>query len=303
MDLTCTRVLVTGAAGFLGSHVCHALVRAGFDVTGLVREQTDLTRIRDIAGRMDVRALRPGPPSLSLFGNNGFDAVIHAATNYGRAGSANSDLVADNILFPLALCEAHDQRGGRALFVNIDSFFSRPAEESRYLLPYVTTKRHFREWLALRPPESVTVSLRLEHVYGPDDSPQKFVPWLLKQLTMDPPVCIPLTTGEVRRDFVYVADVTAAIITVLKTAGRHLPGVTDLEVGTGEPITVRNFVETAHALAQSRAVLQFGAVAERAGEIRSSRANTSALRHLGWTPLFSPTQGLNQCLSVNGGEI
>ncbi len=291
-----SRVLVTGAAGFVGSALCHALIAAGYDVTGLVRLGSDLARLRDDEGRMLVRALATGEPVATLFEGGGFDTVIHAATNYGRSGATHADLVHDNIVLPLAISEAHELSSDNAFFVNIDSFFSRLGRESLHLRPYATTKRQLREWLEQRRASSVTVNLRLEHVYGPGDSSEKFVPWLLSKLTAAPPVRVPLAEGLAERDFIYISDVTAAILAVIQAAARHRPGVTEYEVGMGQAMRVRDFVELALSIADSSAALDFGALNVRDGELPFSQANNTELRALGWSPSHTPAQGLRKCV-------
>ena len=289
-------MLVTGAAGFLGSHLCRALVDAGYDVTGLVRQGSDRARLHPLEGRLQVRSLAGNEPAAHLFDGRGFDAVIHAATNYGRTAASHADLVHDNVLFPLAISEAHERHSPTGFFVNIDSFFSRLGRESLHLRPYTTTKRQLREWLGLRRPTSVTVNLRLEHLYGPGDSTEKFVPWLLNQLVVERAPRVPLTEGTAQRDFVYITDVAAAVLMIVREAARHRPGMTDYEVGTGQAMGVRDFVTLAHALSGSHAELDFGAIAPRDGELSYSKADTSGLLALGWAPTHTPAQGLRQCI-------
>lgn len=222
------------------------------------------------------------------------EAVVHAATNYGRDGSRLSQLVSDNIVYPVQILEAATKGGALRLFVNTDSFFSRPTAPGGYMAHYSFTKRALSQALAL--PHSVPVaSLRLEHVYGPGDSGGKFVPWLLQSLCSSDGV-IPLGDGEQLRDFVYVDDVVAAFCSVLDHAGDIGPRYREFEVGSGGAISVRHFVERAHVLSRSRATLKFGARTNRFGELAASAANTAPLRELGWSPRFDVDEGLAACL-------
>ena len=79
-----------------------------------------------------------------------------------------------------------------------------------------------------------------------------------------------------------------AYATVLRQRDRLPPGFNEFEVGTGQAIELRTFVEMAAAALASRSALRFGALPHRAGEIMRSSADARALESLGWrasTPL------------------
>jgi nucleoside-diphosphate-sugar epimerase len=113
---------------------------------------------------------------------------------------------------------------------------------------------------------------------------------------------IALTPGEQRKDFVYVGDVVAAVLTVLEGLDRLPPGPTDLECGTGEAVSIRGFVETVHRLTASRATLRFGALPYRENEIMLSQANPGDLRALGWEPRTTLEAGLRAILREDFGR-
>lgn len=82
--------------------------------------------------------------------------------------------------------------------------------------------------------------MKLEHMYGPKDDKAKFVPWVIEQFKQNKR-CLDLTEGSQERDFVYVADVVSAYMKVLERCN-SLPQFIEFDVGTGKPITVRQFV-------------------------------------------------------------
>src|SRR5262249_21684982 len=134
-------VCITGVTGFIGSHLARALVREGWKVHGVKRSASELSRLREAAGRVvfhdvdrePVDALLPQPCP---------DAVVHLATNYGRDGAPPSQVARDNTLFPLTLLEAALRRGV-PLFVHADTCFT---PQYRHLQAYTLSKRQFAAW-------------------------------------------------------------------------------------------------------------------------------------------------------------
>ncbi|MGN7468381.1 NAD-dependent epimerase/dehydratase family protein [Brevibacillus sp. SAFN-007a] len=286
-------VLLTGATGFLGSHLARALLVAGHQVTILKRSTSDCSRLADIASELaacDADAAAP----LSAFSRHGpFDAVIHAATAYGRKGESDAALVEANVLFPLRLLHACCEQGTR-LFVNTDTFSRASlALGATHLAGYHLTKKQFAEWGALTAARHglTFANMRLEHVYGPGDQPDKFIPYVIRHCLQDG-ARLALTSGEQKRDFVYVDDVVEAYLLVLRHKDALPMGYLDYQVGTGKATTVRELVETIHSLTRSTAKLQFGALAQRSGELMCSQADTRMLQALGWQGRVSLAEGL-----------
>ena len=73
------KLLVTGITGFLGSHLAEDLVETGHEVTGLVRNGSDLSRLETIKDQLVLSEW-----STSKFEGMWFDSIIHVATDYGR---------------------------------------------------------------------------------------------------------------------------------------------------------------------------------------------------------------------------
>ena len=287
------KVLLTGATGFLGSHLARALLREGHQVTILKRSTSDCSRLEDIASEL-AACDADAADLLSVLSRHGpFDAVIHAATAYGRRDESDAALVEANVLFPLRLLHACCEQG-TGLFVNTDTFSRASlAAGATHLAGYHLTKKQFAEWGALTAKQHglTFANMRLEHVYGPGDQPDKFIPFIIRQCMRDG-ARIALTSGEQKRDFVYVADVVEAYLLVLRQKDSLPARYMDYQVGTGSATTVRELVEKIHSLTRSTAQLQFGALAQRPGELMCSQADTRALQALGWQGRVSMEEGL-----------
>jgi CDP-abequose synthase len=200
------------------------------------------------------------------------------------------------VAFPLMLLE-YSVGSGCNLFVNTDSFFSRDEYDYPYMREYILTKRTFSAWGKLaveNNPNYCFINARLEHVYGPGDNWDKFIPKLLKDLVAGKPE-IQLSTCEQRRDFIFSTDVVNAYLLLLD-CGVKLSGYLDIEIGTGKSISLKDFVLAASNATRSNSSLNFGSVPQRQNEIMSSNADTSYLFSLGWKPIVELQQGLDLTL-------
>lgn len=275
-------VLMTGATGFVGGHVARVLLGLGYRVAALARPSS--ARPAALAGQVEWVVADDGPAWIA---QHRPEAVVHIATSYGPAPA--SEMIRANVLWPLSLLEASLEAGCR-LFISTDTFFAKAGVDYPHMRGYIQSKRDFCDWARLAAqavPDGRVVNLRLEHVYGPGDRTTKFVPHLVERLRRHE-AAIDLTSGDQLRDFVFVEDVAQAYATVLRQRDRLPPGFSELEVGTGQAVELRTFVETAAAALASRSALRFGALPHRAGEIMRSSADARALESLGWrasTPL------------------
>jgi nucleoside-diphosphate-sugar epimerase len=291
-------VLITGATGFLGHHLARTLVRQGYEVTALTRPTSNVSRLQELG----VRVLSCAPDAIDGLADElaGTDAVIHAATCYGRRGESDAEVLRANLLFPVQLFELACRLGVGA-FVNLDTCYNTWPIRYKYLESYTLSKRQFAEWGALRA-EARRVrffNLQLQHPYGPGDTAGKFVPFIVADCLAGKE--IKLTLGDQRKDFTHIDDVMDAILLLLSRACGLDAGYHHFECGSGKAITVREFVETIHALTGSTSKLHFGALPYREGEIMFSQADTARLCELGWAPRRSLREGIIDILRADHG--
>lgn len=275
------RILVTGGTGFVGSHIVKGLLEDNHDVIILKRSFSNSYRINSMLNKVvsyDIDKISVN----NVFSNECVDVVIHAATSYG-SGEALSDQIESNVVFPIKLLENAVQHEVRA-FINTDTFFNKPVhQEYGYLSSYSKTKRYFLELSDSFCDNGKTklINARLEHVYGPNDNPNKFVTSLVKQLLNNIPV-LELTYGEQKRDFVSIDDVTSAYQCILKNLEFFTDFYTEIEIGRGFSVSLKDFIESAHSLTNSTTKLLFGALPYREAEIMDSYANTLKLKEMDW---------------------
>ena len=106
-----------------------------------------------------------------------------------------------------------------------------------------------------------------------------------------------MTPGEQKRDFIYIDDVVSAFLLILDNCASKESGYFDYEIGTGDTISIRQFVELSKQLSgNTHTKLNFGAVPYRENEAMETFVNTAAIRALGWEPGTSLVEGLSKMI-------
>ena len=287
-------LLLTGGTGFLGSNLLRRLVAEGVPVVLVKRATSKVTRIADVLPRVRTYDIATGVLP-RIFEENRIDTVLHCATHYGR-GSSPADILETNIVLPLRLLQLASETGVKS-FINTDTILDKRVSE------YSLSKRQFAEWLELYGRRLVCVSVALEHFYGPDDDPSKFVAGVIRDLLLGAPR-IELTPGAQRRDFIHVDDVVDAFLKILNFCEQARSGFYHFEVATNAPITIRELVEEIRRLVgRPETRLEFGALPYRENEVMDSLVDTSALRALGWTPRIGVREGLARTIAAERDRL
>ena len=285
------RVLLTGATGFLGSHLLDALLNKGYEVVILKRSTSDGYRIQHLIDKVVSYDLDIQPLELA-FKERSIDAVIHTAGRYGRDGCSIVKILESNVIFGARLLDAC-QKYNTNIFINTDTMLQP------YLNNYSLSKKHFVDWLKQHSEGVQIINLRLEHMFGTKDDDSKFVSWVLSQLKSGVSE-IRLTLGEQKRDFIFIDDVVSAFLTVLAKS-ETLPQFSEFDVGTGQLTSVRKFVERIAFLyhktnPKSKTTLLFGAIPYRKGEVMSVYVDIENLKKIGWQPKISLDDGISRII-------
>lgn len=283
-------ILMTGATGFLGSHLLRALLEQKFQVVVLGRQVSRRERIAPLLSRV-VFYERERCDLNEVFEQHSFSMVVHCATHYGRRADLPTDIIEVNLALPLHLLQLCRSWGVRA-FLNTDTVLDKRVSH------YTLSKKQFVEWLRVFSDEMVGVNVALEHFYGPGDDESKFAMFIVRQLLAGVEN-LSLTPGEQKRDFVYVEDVVRALQLIIELCLRRDCGFHEFEVGSGHSASVREFVCLARRIAQGSVPttrLDFGALPYRAGEVMETHINTSQLEALGWHAQVSLEDGLTRTI-------
>ena len=306
-----TRFLVTGGAGFIGSNLCEALLKAGCRVRCLDDLSTGKQANVDLfLGRPGYEFIRGDIRDLEtcLSACKGVEYVLHQAAWGSVPRSIEMPLFycANNIQGTLNMMEAARQNGvKRFVYASSSSVYgdepNLPKTEGRegnLLSPYALTKRCDEEWAAqyTRHYGLFTVGLRYFNVFGrrqdPDGPYAAVIPKFIKSLLKGER---PVIHGDGRqsRDFTYIENVIEANLKACLAPDEAAGQVFNIAYGEREYL-----IDIYHALTR---VLQvetepvFGP--ERPGDIRHSNADISkARRLLGYAPDYDFAKGLAEAI-------
>lgn len=283
-------VLVTGASGFIGSHLCRELLREGARVHAVSRKlrssdeenlrwwQADLGQVAAV--RELWQATRP-------------EIVFHLASHVAGARELGKVLPTfyANLASTVHLLTVATETGCRRIVIAHSS--EEPQEfdaETVPCSPYAAAKwsasAYGRMFYALY--QTPAVMPRIFMTYGPDQKDeQKLVPYVIQCLLRGERPKIGSGTRLV--DWIFVEDVVEGLLRAATVSG--IEGST-FDLGTGCLLSIRQIVELIVEVTASELQLQFGAMPSRALE-QERAADLNFLRErLGWTPQTSLRRGL-----------
>jgi len=302
-----TRALVTGGAGFIGSHITAALLEQGWEVividdysTGKKQNLPDsnfLTQAKESI--TSYKAIAP------LF--KGVDYVFHEAALVSVPESVASPVkaVEANTIGTLNVLEASRQAGVKKLVsASSAAVYGQlpglPKSEESPLdprSPYAVTKISSEHYCRMYSKEHglPTASLRYFNVYGPRQDPSSqyaaAIPKFISQSKANKQITI-FGDGKQTRDFVFVSDVVKANLLAAqepKADGRVL------NVCSNTQITIEELAMKIISLTNSKSSIAHAE--ERAGDVKHSRGDNSLMKRLlGFTPGTGLDEGLSQTI-------
>ncbi len=302
-----SKVLVTGGAGFIGSHVADAYLAQGHQVW--VVDDLSSGRRENVSPRAEFVRMDIGDPALDgLFRSvGGFDIVNHHAAQIDvRKSVADPAMDARiNILGLLNVLQNALKHGtSRVIFVSSGGVVYgepdvRPTPETAPkgpFSPYGVTKLSAEYYLHYyhRVHGLEYAAVRYSNVYGPRQDPhgEAGVVAIFSERLLEGRALTIFGDGEQTRDYVYVGDVVAANLVLTTAELKPATGIDDrgFNVGTGVETSVNQLAEEMMAVAGRR--VEVGHAPARPGELLHSSLDASRLRTLGWAPRTSLAQGL-----------
>jgi UDP-glucuronate 4-epimerase len=303
-----TTYLVTGCAGFIGSHLCDSLLEDGHSVVGVDAFTPTYPRSlkeRNLRDALSNSRFRLAELDVAIADGALVEAVADAELVFHLAaqpgvrtswGASFEHYVHRNLLATQRVFEAAAEVGLRVVLASSSSVYgdveTGATQESaalRPISPYGVTKLGC-EHLARAYAKSFdldVVTLRYFTVFGPRQRPDMAFTRIAAAVVDGGTPFEVFGSGEQSRDFTYVADAVAA--TVL--AGEHAPSDSIYNVGGGEEATVNRVLELVEEIA-GRPV-EILRTQRMRGDVRRTSADTSALRaECSWAPSVSLREGL-----------
>jgi UDP-glucose 4-epimerase len=294
------KVLVTGGAGFIGSHIVDALVGRGDEVLVLDDLSTGDREYVNAAARFERGDIRE-PEAAALARQWRPDVICHHAAQMSVSRSVREPLfdAGVNLVGGLHLLEVAREVGARFLFASTGGALYGDADvlptPETYpawpVSPYGVAKLSFEHYLhCYRVQHSVQyVALRYANVYGPRQNPhgEAGVVAIFCQRMLAGEQAVINGDGMYTRDFVHVDDVVRANLAALDA-----PDVTGhFNVGTGRQVDINRVFELVRELIGSATPEVHGPA--RAGDQRTSALDAALIgERLGWRPQVALEDGL-----------
>ena len=285
-------VLITGANGFLGSHLVKCFLNLNYKVIILIRTSSNLFRIKDCINSLIVYNIDKEKLS-DIFNETKPDLVIHTACNHGKNNTLKIDVIKTNLVFGLDVYE-QSCLNETSFFINIDTALPRTINN------YSLSKAQFKEWLKLD--SSIKVAnIRIDLIYGANDNENTFLTWLINSMKSNSNQKIKLTSGIQKRDFIYISDVVDAIKLIVKKVN-VLDHYSEIDLTTGQFIMVKDFIEKITSMLESKSQItvkkriSFDEIPYRNNEIMKPHLNDAFIRSLGWKPKVSHEKGILKTL-------
>lgn len=299
------RILVTGAAGFIGSHLAERLAELGHDVKGIDCFTDYYARAFKELNAKDVAARGVTIHDLDLAGDDltaaveGVEVVYHAAAQPGISATTPFETYVRNNLFAThRLLEATKGLPSLRCFVNIStsSVYGAHATDSEDAAPkptsYYGVTKLAAEQLAMayhREQGVPACSLRLFSVYGERERPEKLFPRLIHSILADEE--FPLFEGSEKhsRSFTYIGDIMDGFVAVLENLDKCIGQI--FNIGSDKEMTTGEGIRIVEEIMGKRARVK--PAPKRPGDQLRTRANIAkARRLLGYDPRTTARRGL-----------
>jgi UDP-glucuronate 4-epimerase len=291
---------VTGAAGFIGSHLVRALRDAGHDVVAVdaFTDHYDPALKEENAAELDVVRLDLSSDPLDEV-LTGVEGVFHLAAKPSVRsgwGADFQDYVRDNVIASQRLFDAAATTGVRVVWASSSSVYGEaatfptpedtvPAPVSPYGVTKLTCERlafAYQRAFGLE-----AIGMRLFTVYGPRQRPDMAFTRIANALAEGRPFEL-YGDGSQSRGFTYVADAVSALIAAMQRA----PAGAVYNVGGGSEASMHDAIARFEQAADRKLQLLVGE--QMAGDVRRTAPDTTRIRtELGWEPRVSLAEGIS----------
>ena len=294
------KVFVTGASGFIGSHVTRALLGKGHSVTVLATPDDPLLRLQDMRSSFEVITGMLGDVGILQKALTEFqpEACIHLAW-YAEPGqylhsmeniqSLTASLTLLNVLINIG-CRQVVMAGTCAEYDTEFGYLSEPTP-TRPATLYAAAKLScclLGQQIAAQAKINFAWG-RIFYPYGPQEDKRRLIPSAIDALKQG--AAFPASQGEQIRDYIHVKDVAEAFCVLTE---KQANGV--FNISSSLPVSIRQLLETIGNLMGCQDLIQFGVQPYRNWEPPFICGNNSRLKNLGWQPSYSLIKGLSETI-------
>ncbi len=298
------KILVTGATGFLGSHLLRYLVEHGHNIAILIRETSNTWRISDLLTNKQVNIIYGSMQFLNIVKTqiNEFspEVVYHLAWQGGNSSIYQEDpgQIYNNLDGTLELIRISNECGVKAWigmgsvveYGEFNGIFNEemlPQPTTLYGLSKYTTGLLTEKLCAIYGMRFVWV--RPFWIYGPYDDGLRLIPYVILSLynKKNPK----LTLGVQKWDYLYIDDAIRALYALGKNYDAH--GIYNL--GSGQSVILRDLIGYIRDKIDSKILLDFGTIPYKKGQIMHLQADVNKIKNdIKWNPETPINAGLDR---------
>ena len=282
-------IFITGGTGYLGSFLIRALNKENFSLHCLRREKSNISEFANIKS---LNWVNVGEVNYEkYFYENKIDIIIHCATNYGRKREVSEDIFEANLVLPVKILNAAIANKVK-LFINTDTLLNKKINE------YSASKKKFLQLFEKHKSDIVCANVCLDIFYGPKDDKNKLIPMVIHKLLTHEDK-IDLTSGDQKRNFVYIDDVISAYISIIQSSLVLSNGFYNYQVSSGPAIEIKTLILKLKDMTNNiDTKLNFGKIPYRANEVMTSVMDNNLLLSLGWKPFWNLDEGLYKTIEI-----
>lgn len=315
------KILVTGAAGMIGYHLCRRLKDLGHDVDGVDDFNSSYYHrsLKDHRARLLAdRGVDVSPHDFSTIPKDGYDLIVHLAAHAQVRDSMDrpADYILNNVVKTQTMIEQVEKYAEsrqkmisagyskgyigspifpRVIYASTSCVMAgnqlpwREDEPTGHQLnPYGYTKRTNEcQFMTSKIPN--TIGLRFFTAYGPLGRPDMALFTFVKNILAGEPITL-YNEGNMKRDFTYVEDVVEGIVTVIDrgpTEGHHV-----FNVGRGRQVPLTDFVSVIEERVGKKATII--KAPRHPADTLETWSDTTKLQALGWSPKVHVEEGVTR---------
>jgi dTDP-glucose 4,6-dehydratase len=299
------KILVTGGAGFIGSHLTERLIKEGAKVSVTVKYNSiiDCPRLVKVWDKINIieSDLRNSDSVIEM-NKLQFDYVFHLAA-YNHVGDSfkhvlenvNSNLISTiNLLNNGPKIKKFIHMGSSEIYGLQTKLPFDTKEKPNPMSPYAMTK-YASELFSILNAKSKKLDLlcvRPFNTFGPFQSEKAIIPEMIIKCLQNKE--IKTTGGKQTREFNYIDNVVDGILFLNKKIKHN---VQPINVGNNKPISIKDLVKKIHAFTNSSSKLKIGSLKYRPNEIWNMQANNKFIISKGWKPKIDFDNGLKRTIA------
>ncbi|NIJ51574.1 NAD-dependent epimerase/dehydratase family protein [Dyadobacter arcticus] len=276
------KIFLTGASGFIGSHLAEFFIGQGFQLMGLKRHTSDLWRCEEFADQITWITEETLEENLLTFKP---DIIIHLAWSGISASDrenwhlqfSNLQLIIDlTRIGKLISVKKFVAFGSQAEYGNIEGRVDEtihPIPKNAYAVAKLAAQKTVEIFCEQN--DIQWYWLRIYSVFGPKEDKKWFVPMIIDHLLNDLPCN--LTRCEQQYDYLYVKDLAKMVLTVINSNDNH-SGVYNLS--SNQSRSLRSLITEINDIIGSKSVLSFGALPYRQNQSMHIEGNSDLYNHV-----------------------